>query len=355
MVAMKSLVTKEQSKHVDGDKIIEMFINRHTSANTRRIYAKSIYEFFTWKCGDKKLTLQDMIIESIEAEEYSNTHLEQVDKKNIKRSTYNCKIKGIKLFYEWLLDNTTFNNKDIKLLNINPFKNISQLKEKDAQGSDFLKEDELKLMLNNPYGDTEHLKQRNLLILIFAITTGIRNTALLNISLDTLQIIDGKPCVVTYDKGEKYTEKELRNEYYEDLMEWYDKDIKMRKENNGTIFNILPITAGKIITKWAKEVGIEKKITFHSLRTTSAILVYRNTGNVYEVQKFMEHESTKTTNIYLKKEERVNHCGTNLLVNMDVEDKFDKLIDTLDKETMSKLIKSLDIKTKIELYRQIER
>jgi integrase/recombinase XerD len=355
MVAMKSLTTKNQTKQVDGDKIIEMFINKHTSANTRRIYAKSIYEFFTWKYGEQKLTLQMMIIESIEAEEYMNIYLEMVKNKTMKKSTYNCKIKGIKLFYEWLLDNTTFNNKDIKLLNINPFKNISQLKEKDAQGSDFLKEDELKLMLNNPYGDTEHLKKRNLLILILAVTTGIRNNALLSMSLDNIKMIDGKPCVVIYDKGEKETEKELRQEYYEDLMEWYDEDIKMRKENTGTIFNILPITAGKIITKWAKEVGIEKRITFHSLRTTSAIMVYKNTGNVYEVQKFMNHESINTTNIYLKKEDEVNHHGTNLLINMDVIDKFDKIVDTLDKDILSNLIKSLDVRTKIELYRQIER
>lgn len=355
MVAMKNLTTKQQTKQIDGDKIIEMFINRRISANTKRIYAKSIYEFFTWKYGDQKLTLQMMIIETIEAEEYANICLEQVANKSIKKSTYNCKIKGIKLFYEWLLDNTTFNNKDIKLLNINPFKNISQLKEMDAKGSDYLKEDELKLMLNNIYGDTEHLKQRNLLILILAVTTGIRNTALLSMSLDNLQIIDGKPCIVLYDKGEKPTEKELRQEYYEDLMEWYDKDIKIRKENNGTIFNILPITAGKIITKWAKAVDIEKRITFHSLRTTSAIMVYKNTGNVYEVQKFMEHENTRTTNIYLKKEEKVNHCGTNLLVNMDIGEKFDKIVDTLDKDVLSNLIKSLDIRTKIELYRQIKK
>jgi site-specific recombinase XerD len=338
----------------EGEHYIVRFIKSYQSKNTQTVYAKSIYEFFNWMYGDAPITKERLLVTQEDVGEYNLSLLKQLNDGKIKTNTYNNRIKGIKKFYAWLIVETQNIRTGQNFINANPFGNIKQLDtEVDVEGSDFLTEKEIELMLNNPFGEDEHTKERNKLIFVLALSTGTRNSALITITEENLQIIDGKYCICILDKGNKKFKKEIKEEYYNELLTWYHEDLKYRCIKNNSIFNIIPTTASRMIKSWAKSIDIEKRITFHSLRTTSAIEIYKSTNNVYEVKKFMGHSKIETTDIYLGKQNEVNSLGKNIIDNIKHERDFDSVVDIMSEEDAKNLLKSLAPQIKAQLLSQL--
>jgi integrase len=360
----------DRTTHIDGEYYITKFLQGFMNKNTQKAYGKSIYQFFDWWVDKNTITVKDLIINPSDAGDYNIILLTLLQSGKMKTSTYNARIKGIRSFYEWLMKDTYDNHTQHGLVYINPFGNIKQLDtDADTEGSDFLSENEIMLMLNNPYGDDLHIQTRNRLLLLLALTTGIRKDALVSLKKENLQYKENEWCIITIDKGRKKVEKAIKEEYYNELMEWYNIDSKYRTNKDNSIFNIRPETAGRMISKWAKWVGIvkekidektgkktlDRKITFHSLRTTSAIQVYKLTGNIYEVQKFMINEEVRTTEGYTDKDKKVIKIGKNLIDNLGNYTKFDDLVQKMNKAEIIELLLNLDEQTKAKLLMQIQK
>jgi len=65
------------------------------------------------------------------------------------------------------------------------------------------------------------------------------------------------------------------------------------------IFNLQSLTnVNKILKKWVKLAGINKNISFHCSRVTSAVLMLANDIPIYTVSKILGHTSVATTEIY---------------------------------------------------------
>lgn len=305
------------TKESEYERIINMFLGTFKSKNTQRAYRKSINDFFIYLYGeDKDITLQDMIIDTVVGTAYAQKHLKELQEGLIKISTYNNRIKGIKMFYSWLIMQTIVNTKQIQMLQINPFASVKTLSETDRQGSDYLTKEEIQLMLDNPMGSTEHIKQRNRLILLLALTTGIRREAISELTVDNVKVIGEDICIVTLDKGHKRTIKPINN-IAKELRAWYQKDIATRSAAEvNNIFNITSGYANQIIVAWAKSVGIKKKITFHSFRISVAIQMYNDTKDKYKVQKFLNHSNSTTTDVYLDKKNTIIHDGEKIVDNI---------------------------------------
>lgn len=338
----------------NGFQIVEMFLTTLNSNNTVTAYKKSVLDFYDYYYGiysTNYLTLDMMVIDPSVANNYSNYWKEKLDNGEIKTSTYNCKIKGIRKFYDWLIIQTTKNTESNRLFNINPFKGVSQKSEDcDKEGSDPLDSKEVELMLNNPIGNNEHIQERNKLILEIGISTGIRNDAIITMKMTDIIRIGGEYVIITRDKGKKASNIALNEEYYERLVKWYEIDKKIRRDKGESIFNIHPSHANRIIKEWANSVGIDKRITFHSLRSTTAMMIYHNSdNNIYEVQMALRHSDEKTSAGYVQKGYKIIKTGKYLLKRASEIKKFDETLNNMSKEELIYLISNLSDNLKLSI------
>jgi site-specific recombinase XerD len=348
-----NITMEDYRSKLNGLDIIERFLKEFKSESTKKSYRKSINDFYTWLYGDKTLTLQMMIIDPVHAGEYSAYWMEQLNNGKIKTSTYNCKFKGIKSFYDWLITRTTSNTLDFTMMKINPFNVVKQMKEYDSEGSDALEPDEIMLMLSNPYGRGKHIQERNVLMFVLAITTGIRNHALLTITENNIIKMGNDWVIDTIDKEDKQALKPINN-YYDRLMNWYHEDKKTRTDKDNTIFNIHPIHANKVISDWAKSVGIDKKITFHSLRATTAVRIYEdNDGNLAKVQLALNHSHMETSKIYVDKNNKINHDAENIIESLQNVTTFEEKMEQLSKEELLEILSSLNASTKMQILKNL--
>lgn len=351
-----TLKDKEVRKLINGDRVIQTYLDTLNSIHTKRSFARAIYEFYTFLYGEEYLSLDMMVIDPMTANKYTMYWKKEFEDGKIKASTFNSKLKGIKLFYDWLITETSSNIAEYRVFIVNPFANCSQVQENDSEGSEPLTPEEVLLMLNNPYGSTPHITERNTLMFILAIVTGIRNTALITITESDIKEYSGDYVMFAEDKEGK-TAKMSITPYYNRLMDWYRVDKMLRGgKDNDTIFNITPITANRIIKVWSESVGLtHKKITFHSLRTTTAVQIFHNTnGNVYKVQKALNHSHISTSNIYLGKENVVNHDGENIIENIVNSDKsFNDKINSMTREQLIDIIMGLPMNDKINIMAKL--
>jgi integrase len=339
----------------DGDSVIKSYIDTLKSPYTKRNYTKSIYGFYEYVFGKRKLTFDDIVcIRPHHAYAYEQKWKKQLDEKIIKISTYNCKLKGLKEFYKWLMNILCAYEQTRELILVNPFGNIRQHAENDAEGCDALEPEEVELMLNNPVGHNFHTQERNRLILELAVGTGIRNNALITAKIENIKYKDGNYLIEVTDKENKTHSKSIEKALYDRLTIWYNNDIKTRIGNDGTIFDIHPVSANRIIREWAKSLGIDKHITFHSLRATCAILIYyTNGGNAYEVQEYLGHSHLVTTKTYLKKRNKIATNGQRAMEVLHKSNKFYTEIAEMSKEDLVKMIMSLDSADKMKLLSNI--
>ena len=338
-----------------GNTIIEAYLATLNNDNTVRKYRRSILDFFEYLYPNETLTSEMLIIDPVHAQSYRDMLIQKLNNKEIKTSTFNGKLKGCKQFYKWLMGQTTLNTKQAKLFNINPFDTVKQLAENDSEGSEPLTPDEVLLMLDNPVGENEHIRTRNMLILEIAISTGIRNDALMKITPDNITKIGDDWVLSVIDKNGKDALKPINN-YHEQLMNWYEEDLRIRTYNNGTIFNIHPVSANRLIKEWAKGLKIDKKVTFHSLRTTTACQVFHLYDSVEKAQIVLQHTHMETTNGYLSKENRINKDAENIVKIMKgVQDNFEDIINSLSKEEIVKLLMdNMDTTSKMRLIKSIQ-
>lgn len=333
-----------------GDMIIEAYLSTLNSKHTLRLYKRSIYDFFEFLYPEQTLTARMLVIDPIHAMAYREEIAKDLNDGKIKSATFNAKIKGCKQFYDWLMGQTTLNTNRAKLFNINPFDTVKQVAENDVEGSEPLDPEEVLLMIDNPIGETVHLQKRNVLLLEIAISTGIRSDALLGITIDNIINVCGDWIINTKDKFGKETMKPINN-YYQDLIDWYNEDVETRNQSNGTIFNIHPNSANRLIKDWAKKCRINKKITFHSLRTTTACQVYHMYDeNLGRAKAVLQHFHTETTDKYLKKEKRVNHDAENLVEMMKgAKNNFESIIREMSKDELVELMLGLDTNVKMQI------
>lgn len=341
-------------KGAKGNKLIELYLSTLTSKHTVKAYKNSIYAFFKALYGDRELTVDDMIVDPPVAMAYANALLNHVKSGKIKTATYNGKVKGINYFYDWLINLTTFNTTNFKVLNSNPFSGVKQKAENDSEGADPLSPEEIMLMLNNPNVKSKHLQERNRLLLELGISTGSRNDALLKVSLSGIKRIGSDYVLEVIDKFGKKDYKAINN-YYERLLEWYHQDLSIRENDNGTIFNMHPDSASRIIREWAKSLNINKKISFHSLRTTTAVQIFHNSGgNLYSVQMQLDHSHTSTSKIYVEKENKIKYDGDNIIMSIKgALDSFEDTLKGMDKDTLIQTLMKLDINIKAQIIRQL--
>lgn len=137
------------------------------------------------------------------------------------------------------------------------------------------------------------------------LNTGIRASELLDLELDDVQVDGAKArLIIRHGKGGKYREIPLAPQVLSHLRNY----LKVRpdaSEANIFLGKRGPLRTtdalNKILKKYGRRVGIEKKIHPHLLRHQFATELLRNKGaDIVLVSEILGHENLNTTMIYTR-------------------------------------------------------
>ena len=156
----------------------------------------------------------------------------------------------------------------------------------------------------NPYH--KHIT-RDKLIFSLGISTGLRVSAISQLNIEDIDLEHNRLQVI--EKGDKYriidfgdNLKELFVTYLKERKEYYDdvsttalfiSQKKQRMTNN---------TIRRLLIKYASGVT-DKHVSAHTMRRTSASLLYNKTGDIYLVGSHLGHADISTTKKYISVDE----------------------------------------------------
>ena len=145
---------------------------------------------------------------------------------------------------------------------------------------------------------------RDALILLLFMTTGMRETALAEINIEDINLIDNTLTVV--DKGNKIHVYMLN----EQVLHYYHKWIEDRKqlENSYSKTALFINRYGKriashgvseVVKKYCEE-GIGKRLSPHKIRSGFCSILYNKTNDLEFVRRAVGHTNIQTTQRYVK-------------------------------------------------------
>ena len=210
-----------------------------------------------------------------------------------KDKTIARKIVSIRTFFDYLMKE--------KLISINPCEKIETPKIRKTLPKTLNEKEVLKLLSIKPKTAKEY---RNKAMIELMYATGLRVSELVNLEINDINLIDDY--VRVYGKGKKeriipmadITVKimdEYINVYRNSLLKGYLTD-KVFISSYGK--GITRQGFFKIIKKQAKEVGIAKDFSPHTLRHSFATHLLENGADLRSIGEMLGHENIKTTQIY---------------------------------------------------------
>lgn len=213
-------------------------------------------------------------------------------------------------------------------------KESQETKQRRARG--FLTEEEIDVYLSNvEYGVTndgrairqEKDKQRDKAIILILLNTGMRESAMYKLDINSINMKQ-KTIMVT-DKGDKVITYEMNRVIYNALKDYLlIREDTYHPNSNALFLSYLGerlSTCGitDIVKKYT--VGIDKHITPHKLRATYGTQLYNKTHDIMFVKSCMNHESSATTELYIRgdvsqNKKKAASIMDNLINNVNYDD-----------------------------------
>jgi integrase len=221
---------------------------------------------------------------------------------------------------------------------------IDKLSEKDSVGSDYLSESEINQLIE--LARTKKNGEEKALFFQLAYITAVRLKALSQLTWGDVVLEDANYMISVYDKGDKLDEKYIGEDLYKQL-----NQLKQRHSNEDRIFKMSCRTFQDEVVHLAKELGFtnNRKITFHSIRKSSGVEVYLQTGDVELTRQHMNHSSMEVTfKNYVKIKRDYTQTGSYILAKKKKD--IDKMIDEInDLDELKAILKQCSMKTKHEI------
>ncbi|MDY7043630.1 site-specific integrase [Virgibacillus sp. M23] len=315
----------------DVQEVYEAFLRMHNRNSNRTAleYANRIDEFFLLTV-DKSVnfvTKEDVL--SIKNKDVKDRYIKHlIDVKGNSESTVLTKLRSVRSFYNELLINDIQVNPMVLKVKLNCETNHHEaLSESDL----FLLFDFLK--------NEKHLGLEKYLLAKTLFHTANRKTATINMTWkdNLIQKEDYATGLKVWiirvkDKGNKWIEKPISDEFYEELSQLNKGQEK--------VFDISAKTLERSLKRFSKELG--KEVKPHSLKATAITLGYRMTRDLNLCRQLGSHSSTATTEIYLDEEKSyVSQLSYNMSKQLD-----DSILDKLTKDELLQFIRNNeDIKT----------
>ena len=148
---------------------------------------------------------------------------------------------------------------------------------------------------------TEESKRDRAIILMF-MNTGMRETALLSITLDEIDLDNSKLSII--DKGNKRHEYVINYELSKAIKEWLNERNNYLHDDNNHLFlssrgSVMhPNTVKKVVKKYT-EIAIGQPLSPHKLRSGYCSILYEKTGDIEFVRRCVGHSNATTTQRYI--------------------------------------------------------
>ena len=156
----------------------------------------------------------------------------------------------------------------------------------------------------------EPWKERDLLIVLLFLNTGMRCSALYKLDIDSIDL-ENKILTVT-DKGDKIKQSILSDELIEHVKAWLtNREILLNNKNENALFisnertRMCQKSISRVVSKYAANIK-GKNISPHKLRATYGTQLLEATGNIYFVQQCMGHANPSTTELYIRGQKNDN-------------------------------------------------
>lgn len=261
-----------------------IYIEKKLSDNTKDAYQRDLNNFSAF--------LKNKDINKITTNDIRN-YINYLSDNNDKDKTIARKVVSIRTFFDYLMKE--------KKITINPCEKIELPKIKKTLPKTLSEEEINKLLDFKPNAALEY---RNYAMLQLAYACGLRVSELVNLSLNDINFKDNYVRIFGKGKKERIIPmatsttnilEEYINVYRNSLLKGYLTD-KVFISSYGK-----PITRQgffKMLKKHAKEIGIKKEFSPHTLRHSFATELLEYGADLRSVGEMLGHENIKTTQIY---------------------------------------------------------
>lgn len=301
---IKNIIVK-QPKIIDA--YAKSFNNK--TANTKKTYIEKTINFCLYLQKEFEIDFNDT--NSVKNLNYSHI-ISYIDfiKNHSPNGDYNYKEEGSSAVDVFAIKHFCKYLKLCRYIDYNPCDEIEIPKDKKEHKVVFLTPEEITKIKNNIYNgvgsDRAKLKQkawrnRDLCIVFLAITTGLRVSAITNIDISDINFEE--KFIVTIEKGGIERRVYLSDKMINIIKEWMNDRVNLL---SGKKCDALFISAERnrigvntirdMLKKYTY--NINKKITPHKLRSTTATNVYEESGDIYLTAEMLGHKNIQNTRRY---------------------------------------------------------
>ena len=175
-----------------------------------------------------------------------------------------------------------------ELININPVRKVVNVRKEQTERT-FLTIDEVRKLSQTSCENNAVRKA-----FLFSCLTGLRRSDVEKLKWSDVDDTDNGCMIVFRQKKTKELE-------YMFISAQARKLMGERGADNAVIFPLPALSnVNKHLSRWAKDAGIKKHITFHCARHTFATMMLTLGNDIYTTSKLLGHRSIMTTQIYAK-------------------------------------------------------
>ena len=277
------LIEKPINKLI-AEYISEMDVKPYVQVNTRWVLDRFVKWMVVQRINVKQPRRADII-------HYKNTLITE----GKTPTTVDRYLSPIKTFFTWMESNGYYTNIAA---------GIKSPKDNRRFRKEYLQPDQVVQLLQSIPTDTITGK-RNLAMITLMVYNGLRRIEIIRLTI--ADMVSSNELMIQR-KGRTYKESiRIQPEVY-DIIEQYliergsylPGDPLFANHSHWHTNTISETILSKIVKKYLKQLSDSKKLTCHSLRHTAAITLLKSGKSVYDVQHFLGHTNTHSTEAYLK-------------------------------------------------------